>query len=96
MSVLSILCTKGASFASSPPDHDLSLMKTVKIGKHAKPLIIMVMAPLDAPTWQKRSCFESLCNNAYDLAGGDHPIADIINLLMEELPNSTTAAFQES
>ena len=85
-----------ANAQQNATEHDLSSMKTVYVGKHKHPVTIMAMAPVTAPSWQKKSCFASLRSNALDLANGNHNMADVINLLMEDLPCSATAAFQES
>ena len=54
------------------------------------------MAPLTAPAWQKKSCFDTLITNEYHLSDGDHKMADIVNMVMDEMPSNSNAAFQES
>ena len=71
-------------------------MKTVKIDCNLHPITIMTIAPVNAPAWQKKSCFDSLLSNAYNLASSSHKLANIINLVMEELPVSSAEAFKES
>ena len=46
--------------------------------------------------WQKSTCFTSLRDQAYQLARGDHNIADVINFIVDELPTSTSSALQEA
>ena len=43
------------------------------------------MAAVTSPTWIKQSCFDTLQTNVYHLIKGDHKMADIINMVMEEL-----------
>ena len=44
----------------------------------------------------KHSCFDTLCTNLYHLSDGDHNMADIANVVMDEIPSNSNAAFQES
>ena len=72
--------------------HDLSKTKTVHISKNNHHVTIMVMAPVNVPIWKKQSCFDTLKNNVYNLAKGDHKMADIINMIMEEMPSSSNSS----
>ena len=94
--ILSTLRRNQTSSTSSKLNHDLSKTKTVYIGKNRHPATIMVMAPLTAPAWQKKSCFDTLRTNVYHLSDGDHKMADIVNMVMDEMPSNSNAAFQES
>ena len=70
----SILRRSHTSYTSS---HELSRTKMVHIGKHKHPVTIMVMVPITAPAWQKKSCFDTLRKNVYHLSNGGHKMADI-------------------
>ena len=55
---------------------------------------IIVMAPLIVPESQKKSCFDTLHSNVYHLSNGDHKMADIVNMVMDEMPSKSNAAFK--
>ena len=84
------------SSTSSRRNHDFSTINTAYIGKNKNPVTIMVMAPLTTLAWQKKSCFDTLCSNAYLLYNGNYMMADIVNMVMDKIPSNSDAAFQES
>lgn len=94
--VLSVLRNKQADPPASSSVHDLSRMKTVFIGRDQHPVTMMEMVPITATAWQKKACFDSLRSNARLLIDANHKSADVLNLVMQELPCSSSAAFQES
>ena len=85
--------------SSSPSDVDalsLATMKTVQFGKNKQPLQVMKMVAITEPAWQKKTCFQNIASQAYNLATADHPVADIQSFVMEEMPTCTVSAFQEA
>ena len=93
-SALSLLRNRSATPAAVA--HDISKMKTVKIGKDLHPVTIMAMAPVSCPLWQKKSCFDCLEATARNLASSSHKLADVINMMMNEMPSCTSVAVQEA
>ena len=92
----SILRRNQTSSTSSWRNHDLSMTKTVYIKENKHHVTIMVMDPLTAPSWHEKSCFDTLRSNAYLLFNHNHTIADIVNMVIDEIPSNSNAAFQES
>ena len=66
------------------------------VWKSKQPLQVMKMVALTQPAWQKKTCFQNIASQAYNLATADHPVANIISFVMEEMPTCTVSAFQEA
>ena len=72
-----------------------SSMHVVHVGKDAQPITLPTMASVNCPSWRKSTNFESLKSSVYSLLG-THSVADLISLTSDELPQDTSAAFQEA
>ena len=56
----------------------------------------MVMASLTSHSQQKKSCCDTIRTNLYHLSDGDHNVADIVDMVMDEILSNSNATFQES
>ena len=72
-----------------------SSMHVVHVGKDAQPITLLTMASVNCPSWRKSANFESLKCSVYSLLGA-HSVADLISLTSDEMPQDTSAAFQEA
>ena len=70
-------------------------MRVVRIGKDSQPVNIAVMSSINSHSWRKSASYESLKRNVYSLATA-HTVADLISMVSNELPQDTSAAFQEA
>ena len=70
-------------------------MKTIYVGREQTPTVIMEMAKQSAPGYQRRACFSQFYSTVISLAD-THSVADLVSLVHQEVPITTTALFEEA